>query len=289
MKDLQKVAIGFTVLLLLVIFGVFSQPKSKTEEDPKPAVSLSHIHGLATDPSDSKKLFIATHEGLMVLKDEKDLFSVGRSKDDLMGFQGDYKNPNIFYSSGHPKSGGNSGFQVSEDGGNSWKKLSGGVNGPADFHALAVSPVNSKVAYGSFKGLQKSEDGGKNWQIVNENLGTIINLFADVKDESTVFASTAEGLKISKDKGQNFELISKEIFLNISGNPKDEKGFITVNDKGSVMKSNDGGKNWKIVKGFTGASHFAYSLTEENTIFAGTKENKIYKSIDGGESWKLIY
>ena len=51
-----------------------------------PEQSISHGHGLAVDVNDPSKVYIATHYGLLLLQNEKDLYRVGKSKDDYMGF-----------------------------------------------------------------------------------------------------------------------------------------------------------------------------------------------------------
>ena len=79
-----------------------------------PEQSIAHGHGLAIDIADPNKLYIATHHGLLVLMNEKDLYRVGKSKDDYMGFSTHPTEANVVFSSGHPSSGGNIGFQKSD-------------------------------------------------------------------------------------------------------------------------------------------------------------------------------
>ena len=85
-----------------------------------------------------------------------------------MGFTGDRTNGQRFYSSGHPATGGNLGFRISENGGEDWQLISmAGV----DFHALGISSSNPKVLYGwassGAKGLFVSSDSGKTWKTLN--------------------------------------------------------------------------------------------------------------------------
>ncbi len=58
---------------------------------------------------------------------------VGNDKSDLMGF---VINPDIqekLHTSGHPQTGGNSGFRISNDYGVTWKKVSDVTPIPIDF------------------------------------------------------------------------------------------------------------------------------------------------------------
>lgn len=47
-------------------------------------MSITRGHGLALDVADAERLYIATHHGLLVLKNERDLYRVGASQDDYM-------------------------------------------------------------------------------------------------------------------------------------------------------------------------------------------------------------
>lgn len=260
--------------------------------------SITHGHGLAVDVVDPNKLYIATHHGLLVLMNEKDLYRVGKSKDDYMGFSTHPTEANVAFSSGHPSTGGNIGFQKSEDGGVTWQKVSSGVNGPVDFHAMAVSPVNPNLIYGWYKGnLQRSNDQGKNWEIVNRNLLPVY-LAADTQDENGVYAATPKGhgIIVSRDKGVNWSSLSPELeggaVSVIAIHPQDAKIILTFSEKlGGLGKSTDTGKTWKKVnEGFNGETilHIAFSRSNPTVVYALTHENKLYKSSDTGDTWTQI-
>lgn len=121
----------------------------------KPSVSLAsagnwrannHVHGLAVNSTNSQVIYVATHNGLLQRSETGEWFWIGKQRADYMGFTADLTDPNRFYSSGHPPTGGNLGFQVSENQGEDWLQISmPGV----DFHALAIAPSNPNVFYGS--------------------------------------------------------------------------------------------------------------------------------------------
>ena len=54
-------------------------PEASVSKNLIPATEITHGHGLGLDPNDTSKLYIATHHGLYLLKDEKNLFEVSRS------------------------------------------------------------------------------------------------------------------------------------------------------------------------------------------------------------------
>lgn len=305
MNKTSKNIIWIVVALVVVGGGflLFSKGNSTPANNSSsnnlyPEQTITHGHGLAVDVKDGSKLYIATHHGLLLLQNEKDLYRVGKSKDDYMGFSPHPTEANVFFSSGHPSLGGNIGFQKSEDSGVTWKKVSNGANGPVDFHAMAVSPVNSNLVYGWYQGnLQRSTDQGKTWEIVNSELLPVY-LAADTEDENTVYAATPQeqGIMVSRDKGATWTSLSKELeggaISVVAIHPQDSKTLLTFSEKlGGLGKSIDGGITWKkVVEGFSGETilHMAFSRSESNIVYALTHQNKLYKSVDTGDTWTLI-
>lgn len=289
------IIIAIIVVVSLIVLKKYKSPAQTFNKE----TSITHGHGLAVDISDSTKLYIATHHGLLILKDEKELFRIGASRDDYMGFSIHPSNANLFFSSGHPSKGGNIGVQKSEDGGVTWEKISEGVDGPVDFHAMAISPVNPDLMYGWYRGaVQRSDDGGKTWNIVNDNL-LAAYLVADPQDENIVYAANpaSNGILVSKNKGKDWQVLSKELeggaIISLAIDPKNSKNIMTFSAKlGGLAKSEDGGLKWtRIAENFDGQTvlHIAFDGNNPSTIYALTHENVIYKSINGGEQWSKIY
>lgn len=292
------VVIGGGILLLSQRDNNIPDTNNPVPNNLYPEQSITHGHGLAVDVSDSSKLYIATHHGLLLFQNEKDLYRVGKSKDDYMGFSPHPTEVDVFFSSGHPGFGGNIGFQKSEDGGVTWKKISDGVSGPVDFHAMAVSPVNPNLVYGWFQGdLQRSTDQGKTWEIVNRDLLPVY-LVADTKDENIVYAATprGQGVMMSRDKGTTWTSLSQALAGGavsvIAIHPQDSKLLLTFSEKlGGLGKSIDGGVTWKnVTEEFSGETilHIAFSRGVPTIVYALTHENKLYKSVDVGDTWTYI-
>jgi mono/diheme cytochrome c family protein len=176
--------------------------------EPVPLDRMNHVHGIAIDPGDPARLLIATHDGLFAASSDGLATRVSELNADLMSFAVDPRDPRKLYASGHPTGGGNLGVMTSEDGGATWRHISDGVDGPVDFHALAVSPVDPDVLYGVYKGLQVSRDGGNTWNRVAKAPEKLFALAASAEDKQTLYAGTMKGLLVSRDGGKSWESAS---------------------------------------------------------------------------------
>ncbi len=258
--------------------------------------SISHSHGIAVAIDDPSKLYIATHEGLLVLENETDLYRIGATTHDLMGFTIDSKDSLTFYASGHPSFGGNSGFQKTTDGGETWNKVSDGIDGPVDFHAMTVSPANSDIIYGYFYSkVQKSIDGGKTWSLLTSQPENIFSLVAHRVDEKTVYANTKQGIWVSKDGGETWDILSDDLastaVLTLVQNPQDANQMLSFSETLGLASSSDAGKTWISVPEAPNTIFYfmTYSPTDPKIVYAIDENNKIYKGEDGGLNWQKIY
>lgn len=255
-----------------------------------PIGEISHGHGLAVDPNDANKLYVATHYGLLLLKDEKELYQVGNKRDDYMGFSPHPTDSNVFFSSGHPATGGNIGFQKSDDSGFTWKKISNGLNGPVDFHAMAVSPVDPNVVYGWYRGdLQKSLDGAASWKKYRTDF-PIVHLAADTKDAQTLYASSPQGFFKSTDGGVTWQQLFNGFAATSAVNPNDQS-ILSVSEKYGLARSTDGGTMWTTIpERFNGETPLYISHYRQNPdiVYLLTEKNSVYKSTDGGNTWQKL-
>ncbi|MBI3250820.1 MAG: hypothetical protein HYZ61_03195 [Candidatus Andersenbacteria bacterium] len=288
---------GIIIVALIAGFVWFKQKGSSTSATIlNPVSAITHGHGLAVDVSDSTRLHIATHHGLLVLVNDKDLYRVGTSQDDYMGFSPHPTDPKIVFSSGHPRTGGNIGVQRSDDSGFTWKSISRGANGPVDFHAMAISAANPNLMYGWYQGaLQRSQDGGTTWEIATRNIPQIIQLVANPIDENVVYAATPQGLLVSRNKGAEWSNASDDLqggaVVALAIDPQDPAKMFSFSQQSGLAKSADGGTTWeKINETFGGETvlFIAISKQQPDTVYTLTESNTIYKSTDGGNGWNKI-
>ena len=262
----------------------------------------NHTHGLSVNPTNAKIIYLATHHGLIQRTETgKWLWMQPKQqRADYMGFTTDPTNPNRFYASGHPQTGGNLGFQVSGNLAQDWQQLSmPGV----DFHALAVAPSNPKVFYGfpasGAQGIQISIDGGKTWKQSQMNglKAAPFNLVVDPVNADRVFAVTAAGLYQSTNRGETWGLIpntQKTPVVGLALQTEENKtvmyGFRAAQSKSGIDRSVDGGETWQ--KWGTGTKgiiiYLAIAPSNPKMFYAVNRENAVFQSQDGGKTWKVL-
>lgn len=291
----KTIVITTAVIALPILTAIWLASSGSTNSGASakeliPVQAISHGHGLAVDPNDASNLYIATHYGLLLLKDEKDLYQVGNKRDDYMGFSPHPTDSNVFFSSGHPATGGNIGFQKSEDGGFTWNKISNGLGGPVDFHAMAVSPADPNVIYGWFKGdLQKSTDGGSSWT-KNTTQFPVVHLAADTKDTQTVYASSPQGFFKSIDGSVTWKQLFDGFVATSAVNPTDQS-ILSMSERYGLARSADGGTTWTAIpERFNGVTplYISFYRGDPNIVYLLTQKNSVYKSTDGGNTWQKM-
>jgi photosystem II stability/assembly factor-like uncharacterized protein len=284
------------VALVVVAAGAFLATRSHSEASTtlQALSEHTHFHGIAVDPSDPARLYLATHHGLYAVGPDGSATRLSPVQD-FMGFTPHPTSPSILYASGHPASGGNLGFIVSEDAGESWRQLAEGVGGPVDFHQMDVSPADPKTIYGAYAGnLQMSRDGGHTWEVVGPAPEGLIDLAASSKEPSTLYAATQGGLLKSEDGGRSWQdayrLRQPATMVHVT---PDGAVFAFVVGAG-LIETMEPTLSWQTVSkdGFGGiyALHFAVDPTSRSRLYAisfdpQSQEQAVLASDDAGKTW----
>lgn len=290
----KVIPIAIAAALILIAFQVFNNfDKNNNSNKNIDEVVLRDAHGLSVDRSDSSKVYIATHSGLLMMKnDNKILQRVGTAQDDYMGFSAHPSDSNIFYTSGHPSSGGNLGVQKSIDGGQTWKKISDGVDGPVDFHAMAISQADPSTLYGISQGqIQRSDNDGKDWVSLSNGLPDAYALAISPQTKEEVFGATSTGIFISRDGGLTWLKSGLEDTTSaLTFVPNDDQKLLAYSVTQGFVNSSDAGKTWSKFGDYQGPPilHIAYDFKNPQNIYAVNQSLEIYKSSDGGINWKKI-
>lgn len=260
----------------------------------------NHIHGLTINPENPNIIYIASHNGLLQRAESGQWFWVGKDRSDYMGFTGDRTNFQRFYSSGHPSSGGNLGFRISENGGEDWQFIA--MEG-VDFHALGISPSNPKVLYGwassGAKGLFVSSDSGKTWT-QPKMIGLTdspFDLVVDLEKPDRVFATTRSGIFESVNRGDDWTVIGETqtapiLALNLvkQGDRTIMYGYRFDKLNSGIYLSNDEGKNWEKLWLKTDGVIVKLAVAPSNSqiLYAANEKNQVFQSQDAGKTWKAL-
>ena len=248
----------------------------------------THYHGVSFARSGSAELLLATHHGIFAVDKTGDAEQVSVVHD-YMGFSADPSNPLTYFASGHPASGGNSGFLRSIDGGATWTMISEGTNGPVDFHAMTVSPADPKTIYGSFKGIQTSHDSGQSWSMAGSAPQKLVSIAASAVDANKLYAATLDGLKMSVDGGANWQSAAypgEQISL-VETAPNG--GLVAfVLGKGLMTADETKLEEWTLLSnGFGNAIplHLAFDSKDSKHVVLTTQDNAVLESHDGGATF----
>ncbi len=280
-----------TLLLAIAAVAVAGSGWSSSQAQSMPIAEVSHIHGIAVNLSDPSQLYLATHDGVFLTSADGTAEQVSSNTDDYMSFTSHPSDANTFFASGHPKTGGNSGFLVSRDRARSWEQVSPGFNGPVDFHAMTVSPADPNVLYGLYGEIQTSADGGKTWEVVGAPPADIYGLAASVSDPQMVYAATGQGVMVSRDGAKTWEP---------SGPAGQPASFVKAAPDGTVYAFVVGSglvhlaeatSDWEPITDRFGDRvliHFAADPSNPDNLFAVTQHSEVIVSADGGKSWKPL-
>ena len=186
------------------------------------------------------------------------------------------------------KSGGtDGGIYKSSDGGDSWKKLTGGLPEMVGKVAVDVSASNPDRVYALIEaepekgGLWRSDDAGKTWKLINghrvlhSRAWYYIHIAADPVDQDTVYVLNVPLMK-SIDGGKSWEKMTTPHGDHHDHwiNPADNRNMINGNDGGATITF-DGGKTWSSIMNQP-TSQF-YRVTTDNLvpfrIYGGQQDN----------------
>lgn len=281
---------------LAIIAGLVESRTAAAETTVATLARDTHFHGLAVDPGDPSRLYLATHHGLYVVDAAGVARQVSENKDDFMGFTPHPSDPAILFASGHPSGGGNLGFIVSRDGGKSWTKLSAGVGGPVDFHQMAVSKANPDALYGAYGDLQKSRDGGRTWSRVGPAPEGLIDLAASGRDPETLYAATQQGLLKSADGGRSWQpahVLRRPATMVEVTHGAEVYAFVVGT---GLIRASEEHLGWQIVSNGFGNKyilHFAAAPGDTRQLYAvtidpQTRDQAILVSYDRGIIWSRL-
>ncbi len=218
------------------------------------------------------------------------------------------------------RSGGpGSGLYRSDDGGDTWHKVTSEVF-PDDSIgriALAVSPVMPERIYALIESpqtaLYRSNDGGKSWVMVNKTSAVserpfyFSNIIADPVDSNRVWKPGLM-LSYSKDTGRTFQRDLMSFGGGVHSDlhalwiSPENNNFMYLGTDGGIYISNDQGKTWRMVRNLPVSQfyhvsvdnrrpYWVYGGLQDNGSWMGPSQgpggitNDVWKNIGGGDGF----
>jgi photosystem II stability/assembly factor-like uncharacterized protein len=279
---------------IAVVAAVFVSLSGSTDIAVAALAKDTHFHGLAVDPADPRRLYLATHHGLYAVDGNGKARRISDDRDDFMGFTAHPTDPSTLFASGHPANGGNLGVIVSRDAGRSWNRIANGSGGPVDFHQMDVSKADPKVVYGVYGDLQRSADEGRTWTRVGPVPRGIIALAASSIDANTLYAATQTGLQRSVDGGRSWNVESDRPTTMVHVT-RDGTVYAYLVEIG-LVRATEKQLSWQTVsKGFgeDHVVHFAADPTDQQRLYAVSFNSRIrlqslIATRDGGATWTRL-
>lgn len=290
MRSKKSVAIASAMALTLITVASTASSQTNSESlDVSELAKHTHFHGIAVDPQDPKRIYLATHHGFFAVSPDGTSTRLSTNRDDFMGFTPHPSDPGTLYASGHPAEGGNLGFIASSDGGKTWRQVSSGVGGPVDFHKMTISPVDPKTIYGAYAGnLQVSRDGGKSWVVVGRTPDGIIDLATSASDVNRLYAATQAGLLYSTDSGRTWidAFALKRPATMVEVTPAGKVYAFVIGT--GLLRAAEPDLGWQTLANAWGENyllHLAADPTNPSTLYAVAGQGGIVASKDGGRTW----
>ena len=214
------------------------------------------------------------------------------------------------------------GVGKSLDGGDTWVEKNEGLAG-LQVRSLVVPPGEIDTIYANTfeRGILRSDDAGKSWLELNmfrvgAPKGTL--LAVDPFDSNRLYLGDACGdtpcMKISADRGNTWhevpmtipdpwvgwigEVVSVAPHPNIPGRILAGAGFCetlpdcnTGAEPAGIYASDNYGENWTYLGPTSSIKEvrmFAFDVTDNNLIYAGTNGQGLWRTTDGGSTWAEV-
>jgi photosystem II stability/assembly factor-like uncharacterized protein len=186
---------------------------------------------------------------------------------------------------------GRDGLYASDDGGQSYARVTTGLPERAAITALAVASRPGEILLAVIDGqIMASEDGGEQWQRRSQGLGAtpIDTVVLDPTSPQRVWAAGADFVSVSDDLGATWRTVGKplpETGTNVRGIAADPaaKTLVVTTHRG-MYRSEDGGQGWTFKEGnlpvHLEAGPLARDPRDARTLYA------VYSLMPYAEVWR---
>ncbi len=268
-----------------------------------------HIGMIVIDPRDSDIVYVAAYGPLWRAGGERGLYKTvdgGKTWNAVLTISEhtgvsevhlDPRDPDVVYAVAHQRrrhvftlvdGGPESALYKSEDGGQSWEKITRGLpGGDLGRIGLAISPVNPDYLYAIVEaqpgrgGFYRSTNRGVSWQRRSSytSRGNYYQeLFCDPKDVDRVYSMDVY-LQVSDDGGQTWSALGerhKHVDNHALWIDPDNTDYYLVGCDGGIYESFDRGKTWKYFPNLSVTQFYKVAVDNAEpfyNVYGGTQDN----------------
>jgi len=204
--------------------------------------------------------------------------------------------PGTVYASACGRDGGESGLIKSEDYGDTWEPLMGGIT-DTQVTELAFHPTNPLTMYlGTASGnIFISHNGGQSWAFASKPLEDVSEIAVSPFGDNEVWVATGrQWLGVLKSTNAELtawtpinDMSSAHIFFppDVWGEVYSNTVFIASGECDNV-KTTDGGDTWEFFGPENGGIALALHPSNPNILYGGGREG-FYKTTNGGGTWEI--
>ena len=250
--------------------------------------SLPRISGVAADPANPRRRYLAAGNGVMVTQD------LGRS----WRLATDWRVTevqDVAAEPGRAYAGSAYGIWRSEDGGLTWMESSAGIPEMKRYtQDLEVDAAQAgRILAGTDGGVYISEDAGRSWRLAGPVV-PVYDLAQSASNPRRWFAGTSgHGLYRSDDGGRTWTAVApryaRTSFLGVAIDPRNDRRIAAASYGQGLLVSTDGGRTWTArTRGLRTPNVYSvlFDVNVPGRLWVGTVEGGIYTTGDLGRTFR---
>ena len=299
----MKKRIRLSLSILFVLAALVFFPEGIGAWEPVGPFGGS-VRSLAADPSNPDRMILGTRAGQAYVTTDG-----AKSWRQLRGFRPpsnwvvddlliDPKDPNVLYAGMWSLTRGGGGVYKSNDGGASWREMTGMAG--QDVRALALAASDSRILVaGTRDGVFRSSDAGETWQRISPlghaEIRTLESVAVDPRDADVIYVGTWHLPWKTTDGGARWTQIHKGMLddsdvFSLVVNPSNPNNLYIGACTG-IYRTDDAAEQWTKIQGIPQSSRRTHTLVLDSRdpaiVYAGTTEG-LWRSPDGGQSWTRL-